>query len=292
MAKIVLTMDTEGEFSRIAFSARTPLFYRLKMFVSRLLGLDYSISTLKKMVAVLKKHKVKCTFYLVGALYLKKGDTMLKEYLSVKPKTSYLFPLSRLASSIPAWGDYIASEMKSDLFEMGAHNFLHESNFVESDAQIDRSLEYTKKAASALGFDVKAYAAPWFELEQEKDPERVYKILQKHGLSTRFDGAQPGDTENIGIKRSVRDPFVRFGVQCVPSAYFVKDGVVDEKEYSTIRKGIEEAIAKNSVYVISTHDTTFVRNGVAHFENVVKILNEYKDKADIITVSELTWDTK
>jgi len=47
-AGLVLMIDTEGEFGRIPFSPRDSLKHKLFMFISSLLGMNYSIKTQRR----------------------------------------------------------------------------------------------------------------------------------------------------------------------------------------------------------------------------------------------------
>ena len=155
-AGFVLMVDAEGEFGRIPFSPRDTLSKRIKMLASAVIGLDYSIKTLKEMIELLKKYNISATFFFVGCLFLKKEDKhLLKEYLKNRLKTRYLWGRKKLYRIIPTWGSYLEKELKNPLFELSLHNFMHESNFSENDEIIEKSLEYCQKAARFIGFEPK-----------------------------------------------------------------------------------------------------------------------------------------
>ncbi|MBD3164425.1 polysaccharide deacetylase family protein [Candidatus Woesearchaeota archaeon] len=293
-ASVVLMVDTEGEFSRLAFSSRTPLLYKIKMAISYWAGMDYSLKTLDKIVKILKKYNLPATFFFVGALYLRKQDkSPLKKYIETKSKTSYLFNIKKIIRIIPSWGDYIEKNMKNDLFELGIHNFLHESNFVEDDEQIRKSIKYTKKAANAIGIKPKSYAAPWFELETKESPKRIYDILKTENIdSTRFDGILDTRLNKIIKKNKISQIYKRYGINCINSSYFIANGKIDKKEYAVIEKGIQKAINNGAVYAISTHDTTFAREGTKHFENIIRTISKYRKDIQIRKISDLVKNGK
>ncbi len=286
-AAVVLMIDAEGEFSRIAFNTKDSFLHKTEMFVSKLLNLDYSINTFVKMINILKKYNFPATLFIVGALYLEnKNKYLLKEYLKSKPKTRYLFK-NNLFKMAPSWGSYIKKHRKNKLFDFGIHNFLHESNFAESDKQISRSIEYSVKAAKTIGISPKTYAAPWFELEEAKNPDRVYNILKKNRIiATRFDGIKETGKNSI-TKESIKQIFTGYGINCVNGSHFIGNGKVNKEEYKLIKKDIEKAIKTNSIYAVSTHDTTFLRHGIKHFENIIKLIKSYHRKINITTLSNI-----
>ncbi len=278
-------VDTEGEFGRIPFSPRDNRTHKIRMLVSYLLSLDYSIRTLKGMVQILKKNKIPATFFFVGALFLKKKNKyILREYLKTDIKTKYLLNKKKLYSIIPTWGEFIEKEMKDNLFEISIHNFLHESNFSETNSTISKSIKFSIRAAKEIGFNPKTYAAPWFELEEPNRPERIYKILKESGiLLTRFDGVRKKYGNLIRIK--TREGFFkRYGLDCVHSSYFVKSGRYNKNELKKIEAGIIEAIKKKGVYTLSMHDTTFLRHGLKHFWGIIKIIKKYEDQLYVDTL--------
>ncbi len=288
-ASAVLMIDVEGEFGRIAFNPKYTPSYKFKMFISYLLNLDYSIKTFDKMLKILENYGFPATLFVVGSLYLeKKNKHLLKEYLKSEPKTKYLFNKSKLNRVIPSWGDYLKKQRKKRLFDFGIHNFLHESNFSETDKQIRKSIEYSIKAAKLIGINPKTYAAPWFELEEEERPDRIYSIIKENGIiATRFDGIKEKGSKNIKKSKSISMLSARYSINCISGSHFVGNGRIDKEEYKTIKKGIEKAIKTNSVYAISTHDTTFLRHGLKHFENIIRLIKKYEDKIRIINLSDL-----
>jgi len=287
-AAVILMIDAEGEFSRIAFNPKDNLLHKTKMLISRLLNLDYSINTFVKMLNILNKYNFPATLFIVGSLYLeKKNKYLLKEYLKSKPKTRYLFK-NNLFKIVPCWGSYIKKQRKNKLFDFGIHNFLHESNFAESDKQISRAIEYSVKAAKTIGITPKTYAAPWFKLEEAKNPTRVYNILKKNGITaTRFDGIKETEKNTITKSESIKKIFSRYGINCINGSHFIGNGKINKEEYRLIKKGIEKAIKTNTIYAISTHDTTFVRHGIKHFENIIKLIKSYNKRISITTLSAI-----
>jgi len=272
--------DVEGEFSQIAFNANNTFSYKMTMRLSRILGLDYGVTTFLRIVELLERYKIPATFFTVGALFLK--DTrMIQDYFMPRPKTHYI------STRIKPWGEHI-EKIRSPLFEFGIHNFFHESNFMESDEQIQKSLTSSIDAAKRVGKHVTSYAAPWFELEDERNPERIYRILRESGItSTRFDGAKMTGKDRITHSLDIKPPFSRHGMLCINSSYLIKDGIVNNTVYDAIRKGIHEAIQKNGVFAISTHDTTFARHGLLHLENILKIFKEFEGQISFARISEL-----
>ncbi|MEA2038029.1 MAG: hypothetical protein U9O94_11075 [Nanoarchaeota archaeon] len=288
-AGLVLMIDAEGEFGRIPFSPRDKLKHKLFMFASSLLGLDYSIKTLKNMVGILKKYNVPATFFFVGALLLKNKDKkILNEYLERDIKTKYLWGKGKLKKVIPFWGSYVQKEFKNSILEVSIHNFLHESNFSEPDENIDKSIKFSKVAAKNLGFRVNTYAAPWFELEDPKNPSRAYNILKKNGINvTRFDGVRK-KYEKLVFKDRKNGFYNRFGVNCVYSSHFIGNGKVDLEEQREIEEGIKKAIKNKSIYALSTHETTFLRHGLKHFEDIIKIIKKYEKDLNIATLYDMS----
>lgn len=286
-ASVVLMIDTEGEFGRIAFSPKYTSLYKFKMLVSYLLNLDYSIKTFDKMLKILKKYRFPVTLFIVGSLYLEnKNRNLLKVYLKSGPKTKYLLNKCKLAGAIPSWGDYLKKQRKNKLFDFGVHNFLHESNFSETDEQIRKSIEYSIKAAKIIGISPKTYSAPWFELEEEEKPSRIYGIIRREGIiAARFDGIKEKGSKTINKSKSISILSTRHGLKCINTSHFIGNGKIRRKEYETIKKGIENAIKTNSIYAISTHDTTFLRHGLNHFENIIKLIKGYEKEICITTLS-------
>ncbi|MBU0628879.1 MAG: hypothetical protein KKC75_06835 [Nanoarchaeota archaeon] len=276
-AGLIIMVDAEGEFGRIPFSPRDKFSKRVKMLLSAILGMDYSIKTLNEMVVLLKKYNIPATFFFVGSLFLKKGDKkILTGYLNQDIKTRYLWNKRRLPKIIPSFGGFIQNEMNSRLFEVSIHNFLHESNFSEPDSIISNSIRFSRIAAKRIGFDPKTYAAPWFELEEPKRPDRIYNILKNNGIIlTRFDGTR----EKYGTvitQRTKKGFFKRRGFNCIHSSYFIKTGIRNRKELEIIENGIKDAIKTGTIYTLSTHETTFMRHGLNHFEDILKIIKKYQ----------------
>lgn len=288
-AGLVLMMDVEGEFGRIQFSPRTKFKDKLFMFISSLLNLDYSIKTFKEIVSILKKYNIPATFFFVGALLLKKEDkNILKEYLKGNIKTKYLWNKNKLKKIIPQWGEYTEKELKNSIFEISIHNFLHESNFSEPNENIERSIKFSKLAAKKIGIRINTYAAPWFELENPNNPPRIYNILKKNKVFvTRFDGTRRKYGKPV-FKDRKNGFYKRFGVNCIYSSYFMKSGKPNLKEEKIIEQGIKKAIKEGSIYALSTHETTFLRHGLKHFENIIKIIKKYEKDLYIATLYDMS----
>jgi len=241
------------------------------------------------MVSILKRYNIPATFFFVGSLMLKKEDkNMLDEYLKTNIKTKFLWKKKKLKKVIPSWGSYIEKEFKDSILEVSIHNFLHESNFSEPDENIERSIEFSIRAAKKLGFKVDTYAAPWFELENPKNPARIYKILKKKGISTtRFDG-----TRTINGKLIFKDKkngfHKRHRINCLYSSYFTGNGKRNIKTQKIIEEGIKKAIKEKSIYALSTHETTFLRHGLRQFEDIIKIIKKYEKDLDIATLHDMS----
>lgn len=288
-AGLVLMIDAEGEFGRIPFSPRDTAKHKIAMLLSSILGLDYSIKTLNKVVNILKKYKIPATFFFVGALMLKKEDKkILDEYLKTQLETKYLWNKKKLKKAIPSWGSYIEKEFKNSIFEVSIHNFLHESNFSEPDKNIETSIKFSKLAAKKIGFKINTYAAPWFELENPLNPSRIYNILRKNNIFvTRFDGTRTKHGKLI-FKNKENGFHKRFNINCLYSSYFIKSGKVNLEEQRRIEEGIKNAIRNKSVYALSTHETTFLRHGLKHFEDIIKIIKEYEKDLHITTLYKMS----
>lgn len=221
-------------------------------------------------------------FCVSGHLYLKDCQGF-RHFDELKPENTWYY--NKIGSDWYYWdkkgnfktnpnlylGDIIEKEKSNSLFEFGLHAFTHEALTLESEKIIDSIVSSGIKAAKKIGVSIKTFACPFEMSEDETEPGKVFRVLNKYGIRNLF---YSGKDRGLVKKRflAIKKPHKENNLNILwISKYF--EGNFTKSKMDQIIKEIYDNRNKDAVYCLGTHD--FTHKNSKNLERLIKFMKKY-----------------
>tara|TARA_Y100000310_G_scaffold338921_1_gene429957 strand:- start:2296 stop:3018 length:723 start_codon:yes stop_codon:yes gene_type:complete len=158
---------------------------------------------------------------------------------------------------------------KFEFIEYGYHSFNHIPLTLISNKRIEEEIKNI--------YNVKSITPPLWMIEDVRNPERVFKILKKHGYKNIVYKGQDKGTGH-SHKLSIRKPEKRFGIRCVYLSNCF-EGNSSKKHIQEIKKQILNNLDKEVVYLLSTHD--FTHKNLKNLKNLIYFIKKLENQRKI-----------
>lgn len=304
--KILFNIDTEADFWKYIPSPwrNLSISYRIKWNLNKIRGRFIYAKNRQGLINIVnfcKQYQIPATFNIVGHLYLKScsGWPHLGEK---KPKAIwfnkdwYYWDKNSNYQNCPGLyiGDYIGTEMKHKLFDLGIHNFSHEALTLETQETADSVIKAAVKAANLIGVKPTSYCAPFNMNEDIKNPDLLFSALKKNKIKAiRYLGKEDYPKKQF-YQHKFAKPEKKQGIVCIwDTAYF--DGTSSNNHINYILKNIKQKLEeekqgmhKGKIYTLNCHDFTF--KTIKNLKKIFLTLLAWKkqgEKIEFITMCQL-----